>query len=116
MPEENKIDFIEYDCFADEYVLERDPYAPPERYLTIARGSSAIIEHWMVDQDGAEKALDIAYNPEDYDDIDFQKGVRNAMMAKNHCTIKELRYMTIPEKDFEEILKDKYNQGERNEN
>ena len=111
MSAENSIDFVIYDCFAHEYVLSRDPYAPPERYLTFARGCHAIIEHWLVDQNGNEMVLDIAYSPENYHDAEFQKREREAMLEKNHCTIKMLRCLTIPEKDFEAILRNQYIHG-----
>lgn len=33
---------IYYDCFAQEYVVEKDEYAPPERYIAYSEGSEGI--------------------------------------------------------------------------
>lgn len=33
---------IYYDCFAQEYVTEKDEYAPPERYITYMKGREGI--------------------------------------------------------------------------
>lgn len=42
-----------YDCFAIEFVDEKDPYAPPERYIRYGTTGTddQYVEHWIGERD-----------------------------------------------------------------
>ena len=102
-------DEIYYDTFKNSYALERDKNAPPERYVRIYRGIDGMyIESWVVYSDICDKddlRLNIAFSEEDYNDIDQHDITVKHMWDMNHCKPTKLRYVTIPQHRFDEIVK-----------
>ena len=56
-----------YDNFTNEYTTEKDPFAPPERYLPTYRGDDNYVEKWKVRNPKvvsvASIYLNVAYSP-----------------------------------------------------
>lgn len=91
-----------YDSFANEYVLEQDPYAPPERYVVTVRGIPGIyIEHWCGEQNGVSGyELDITYSPDEYYSEVHNMKYRS-ICEEQGFKAKNLRYFTLPEEEFD---------------
>lgn len=100
-------DYIYFDVFADTYVLKKDPNTPPERYIMIYKGTMNIYtESWYVKVDGKgeDLCLDIAFDEEEYDNINFHNSILKTKCEKNNCTLSRLRYILMPELAFNQIL------------
>ena len=92
-----------YDAFANMYVLEGDPFAPPERYIEALKGPTGIyIETWDV---GDHRRLDISYTIEEYYDTKLHSAKFKLMCEKYNCTPKKLCYFTLPKEKFDEYVK-----------
>lgn len=94
-----------YDCFADTYTAERDPYAPPERYLVAHRGpKGTYIDHWSARRGDDKITINVEYSTDEYynDEIHTQK-LREAC-NKNDCKLIILREFTLPEEKFDEYV------------
>ena len=97
----NMITKMYFDLFAERYVLEKDPNAPPERYMETVRGVPGVyIDHW-VDDKGL--CLDIAYTSDEYYSEEHDRRYR-AMCEEQGFKATRLRYFTLPEEKFDEYL------------
>ena len=98
------IDKMYYDDFKNACVLERDLNAPPERYTPLFRGINGMwIESWTVNNDSS-LCMDIAFNEDQYYDDYWHNTIVQDMCEKNHCTLSRLRYVVMPEHEFDEYV------------
>lgn len=100
-------DYIYFDTFGDTYVLQKEPNAPPERYITIYKGAlDFYTESWYVKVDGKgeDLCLDFAFDEEEYDNICFHDSVLKTKCEKNNCTLSRLRYIVMPPVAFNQVL------------
>ena len=100
-------DYIYFDMFDDTYVLQKEPNAPPERYITIYKGAlDFYAESWYVKVDGKgeDLCLDFAFDEEEYDNIYFHNSVLKTKCERNNCTLLRLRYIVMPPVAFNQIL------------
>lgn len=96
------IDAMYYDVFAEEYVKEKDPYAPPERYCFTTRGVEGIyVDHWE-DKDGL--CMDVAYLADEYYTEEHTRKLK-AMCERENFKPLRLRYFTLPAEKFDEYVK-----------
>jgi hypothetical protein len=107
---------IYYDYFDNSYVTEKDPYAPPERYLETKRGPSGkYTEIWLVnieDDDGMPIKLDdiiqVDFDAEDYYDHNYHSGCLSMAFAvhsdKNIMPVR-MKTFILPEEKFDEYAK-----------
>lgn len=97
----SQIEVMYYDAFANEYVLHKDPYAPPERYVKAVRTPTNIyIEYWQ-DENGA--CLNIEYNIDDYYSEQHDVVYREAC-EKHNFTPSCLRMFGLPSSKFDEYV------------
>ena len=90
-----------YDMFADEYVLERSPYAPPERYCITLRGTEEkYIDHWVDDKG---RCVDIYYSPDEYYSSIHDQRYRSTC-ANYDFTPTRLHHFTLPASKFDEYV------------
>ena len=91
-----------FDSFAERYVLEKDPYAPPERYVETVKGvPGAYIDHWGDDKG---HRLDITYKSDEYYSEEHDRRYR-AMCEEQGFKATRLLYFTLPEEKFDEYVK-----------
>ena len=99
------IDKMYYDAFTEEYVLEPDPTAPPERYVETIRGGLGVyVDRWAGECDGQPGyALDIAYTTEEYysdvHDLRYQE-----MCEAQNFKATRLICFVLPEEKFDEYV------------
>lgn len=100
-------DYIYFDTFGDTYVLQKEPNAPPERYITIYKGAlDFYTESWAVKVDGksGDLRLDFAFDEEEYDNIYFYNSILKTKCEKNNCTLSHLVYIVMPPIAFNQVL------------
>lgn len=90
-----------YDAFANEYTLEREEIAPPERYLETLRGDDIYIEKWSI---GNGLFIDVAYSQYDVDNWYVNK-IRHSQEQKHNCILSHMMRWTIPAVKFDEYVK-----------
>ena len=94
-----------YDAFAERYVLKKDPYAPPERYVTTVRGTSDIyMDHWIGKVDGEPFCLAVAYSPDEYYTEEHDRKFKY-MCEKDNFVAERLSYFSLPPEKFDEYAK-----------
>lgn len=96
-----------YDNFANEYTTEKDPFAPPERYLPTYRGDGNYVEKWKVRNPNNIAAvnlyLDVAYSPLDIEYHMVNKR-RYSLAEENHVELVRMVRRTIPADKFDEYV------------
>lgn len=100
-------DYIYFDTFGDTYVLQKEPNAPPERYITLYKGAmNFYTESWAVKVDGKgeDLRLSIAFDEEEYDNIHFHDSMLKTKCEKNNCTLSHLVYIAMPPAAFYQVL------------
>ena len=100
-------DYIYFDTFGDTYVLQKEPNAPPERYITLYKGAmNFYTESWAVKVDGKgeDLRLSIAFDEEEYDNIHFHDSMLKTQCEKNNCTLSHLVYIAMPPAAFYQVL------------
>lgn len=96
-------DYIYFDMFDETFVLQKEPNAPPERYITLYKGTmNFYTESWYVK--GEDLCLDITFDEEEYDNIDFHNSILKTKCEKNNCTLSRLKYVIMPETAFNNVL------------
>lgn len=100
------LDYMYYDEFTNEYTLEREKNAPPERYLLTHRGLYSYKECWKT----TSGILNIGYVQEllDKPTVGAAKAVniiRQHHAKKNNCTLLSMLSWTIPAAKFDEYAK-----------
>lgn len=111
--------YIYFDTFGGTYVTQKEPNAPPERYIAILKGSTNFYtENWAVKVDGkdGDLRLSIVFGEEEYDNIYFHNSVLKTKCEKNNCTLSRLRYIVMPPIAFNQILGWHSRELERNGN
>ena len=92
-------DVVLYDYFRGVLCLEKDGFAPPERYLKIFRGDDVYIETYDV---GDSRRISISFTKEE-----VEKGLtrckREAAMG-NGYTNSNLVSMTFPSDEFDKVV------------
>lgn len=97
---------VYYDVFTGEWVLKKDPYAPPERYFVyIASDHDIFTEHLYKECGDKTLALDISYSPDEWNDDVQRIRKRNWYTRKNKFSEYRFAGITLPSKEFENILK-----------
>lgn len=96
---------IYIDLFADEYVKEKEVYAPPERYLKLKKGviEGVFIEKYIVCTNPL-KMLDFSYS--ELEKTDYPELVafnRNKHLEKNHAFGASMVEYTIPPSHYKNI-------------
>ena len=89
-----------YDAFTNEYTLNINEYAPPERYYLTFRGKDYYTDHWEGD-DG--RCLDISYTIEEYYTEEHDRRYRSMCEEYDFHPIR-LRYFTLPAIKFDEYV------------
>lgn len=98
------IEEMYYDTFENTYVLELDLNAPPERYTPLFRGINGMwIESWTVNNDSSLR-MNIAFTEDQYYDDYWHNAIVQDMCEKNHCTLSQLKYVVMPEHEFDECV------------
>ena len=105
-----------WDYFAKRYCLEKDPYAPPERYVkTYSRCDHYFVETYsvaMADDSSYEgKKLSISFAEELYVNYpELADSTRQRHFKKNECVPIAMIRFEVPEQffkeQFENVLKD----------
>ena len=100
------INTMYYDAFSNEYTLEIDPYAPPERYVATHCGPHGIyIEKWRVKKDGrTDLFLEIAFDASEYYDSIYHEEKVKLMCEENGCELIELCDFTLPHEKFDQYV------------
>lgn len=100
------INTMYYDVFTNEYTLEIDPYAPPERYVATHRGSHGIyIEKWRVKKgERTDLFLEIAFDTSEYYDRFYHEEKVKLMCEENGCELIKLYDFTIPREKFDQYV------------
>lgn len=108
------IEEMYYDTFKNACVLELDLNAPPERYIPLFRGENGMyIESWTVNadishtlflSDDSSLRMNIAFNEDQYYDDYWHNAIVQDMCERNHCTLSRLRYIVLPEHEFDEYV------------
>ena len=89
-----------YDAFTNEYTLNINKYAPPERYCPTLRGENQYIDHWESD-DG--RCLDISYTVEEYYADEHDRRYRSMCEEYNFNPVR-LRCFTLPAIKFDKYV------------
>ena len=100
------IEKMYYDDFTNTYVITKDPYAAPERYVETFRGSPGVyIDHWGGEKDGQPgHALSVAYTSDEYYSDEHAARFR-LMCDQHHFKPTHYRYFTLPAEKFDEYVK-----------
>ena len=102
------IEKMYYDHFASEYTLEKNPYAPPERYTLAIRGQSGIyIETWDVKKKNATGrwVMDIAFAKEEYYNREQHMETVKWKCEKESCELVRMTCFTMPQEEFDKCVK-----------
>ena len=100
-------DYIYFDTFDDTYVLQKEPNAPPERYIMLYKGKiNFYSESWAVKVNGKDETLclSIVFDEEQYDNIHLHNLILKAQCERNNCTLLRLRYIVMPPVAFNQVL------------
>lgn len=89
-----------YDDFANEYTLDKEPTAPPERYLETLRGNDNYIEKWSI---GNGLFIDVAYSQYAVDNR-YVNRIRHFQEQTHNCLLSTMVSWTIPDKKFDEYV------------
>ena len=89
-----------YDEFANEYTLEREETAPPERYLETLRGDDVYIENWSI---GNGLFIEVAYSQYDVDNR-YVNRIRHSQEQTYNCRLSRMIRWTIPAVKFDEYV------------
>lgn len=90
-----------WDNFANEPVMEKDRYAPPERYTTLLRGTQ---DHIIVDTYyNGNQFLDFAYS--DFEHLEAIYYERKAHFEKYNFKPMYLDHQLIPAERFDKTVK-----------
>lgn len=101
--------WIYYDSFAQEYVLEKEVTAPPERYIPTCKykGENGVyIENWK-DADG--RCLSIAYSSDEYY-TPMHDAKYEYVCKQNAFHPQRLKSFVIPEEKFDQYINEIYAQ------
>lgn len=96
-------DVIYWDCFAEDYCLNKDEFAPPERYMiTTPTMEGTYIERWAVSENKNGNRLSIAFTEDLYkgDPLLLAKA-RRFQFKRNECEPIQLIGFSIPRSLFE---------------
>ena len=91
-----------YDCFAIEFVEEKDPYAPPERYIRYGTTGTddQYVEHWIGERD---VQVTVRYS-EDEIEAHRVEEMRRREAAAMGTKIRLLTEFDIPTPKWQELI------------
>lgn len=99
------IESLYYDTFANEYTLNKDYFAPPERYIKTYRGEKDYyIECWNCESNDGKSRINVTFYREEYCDPMMHKIKLESAQKQHDCSLTSLNSWTIPDDIFDKYV------------